>query len=469
MSLAKHLLNHLFVVSLSLCSWSVAAQTATMRLDYYHTGNTNTEHFSVDEIVLEPLPWAGNPNQAIDTVPRGKYLFEVYEHTSQKLVYSRSFSSIFGEWEYTAEAGKVYRTFHESLRFPAPRDKVNVVLKKRSYSEDFKIIWQVAIDPNHMLVNKAKPALEADVFAVMENGKPANKVDLLVMGDGYSTADKAKFKADVKRMIDALFATEPFRSRKSDFNVWAVLPKSEISGISRPSTGIHKDTPLKLRYDIFGSERYMLTLDNKSFRRAASLAPYEFVEILANGETYGGGGIYGLYGTAASDNDWSQYVFIHEFGHHFAGLADEYYTSPVAQSTVTDLDEPYEPNVTANTDRKSLKWRHLVASSTPLPTPWGKDEFDRYSYKYQKRRKAIRAQNLPEQVMNELFAANAKFQQQLFSQNPYKDAVGLFEGANYAANGYYRSEQNCIMFTRTDFFCHVCAKGIEDIIDLYTK
>jgi hypothetical protein len=199
------------------------------------------------------------------------------------------------------------------------------------------------------------------------------------------------------------------------------------------------------------------------------LAPYEFIEIVANGETYGGGGIYGLYSTAPSDNDWSEYLFIHEFGHHFAGLADEYYSSPVAQAVVTNLDEPYEPNVTANTDRNTVKWKHLVKAETPIPTPWDKVEFDTYSHKYQARRKEVRAQNLPESVMNKLFKANSDFQKALFSKNPHKDAVGLFEGANYTANGYYRPEQNCIMFTRTDYFCRVCSAGVEDIIDLYTR
>lgn len=453
----------------NLADAATATKTATMRLDYFHTGNSKQEFFSVDEVVIEPHPWAGNPNQPFDTVPRGKYLFEVLDLVSGKLLYSRSFSSIYGEWEYTGEATKVNRTFHESLRFPAPSSKVDIVLKKRSYSEGFKEIWRTPIDPAHMFVNSAKPQFDGEVFAVVNNGDPAAKVDLLIIGDGYSRKESQKFKNDVKRMADALFATAPFKQRKNDFNVWAILPASDISGISRPSTGIHKDTPLGLRFDIFGSERYMLTLDNKSFRQIASQAPYEFVEIVANVETYGGGGIYGLYGTTSSDNDWSEYVFIHEFGHHFAGLADEYYASPVAQANVANLDEPYEPNVTANTDRNSLKWQDLVDGKTPIPTHWDKTKYDIHSNKYQKRRKEIRAQNLPESVMNELFAANSQFQKELFSKNPHKDAVGLFEGANYAANGYYRSEQNCIMFTRDQIFCHVCSRAMEQIMDMYTK
>lgn len=441
----------------------------TMRLDYFHTGNAKQELFSIDEVVLEPHAWPGNPKKAIDTMPRGKYLYEVSDSKTQQLLYSRSFSSIYGEWESTGEATKVNRTFHESLRFPVPKGPVEIVLKKRQYGEGFKEIWRTTIDPAHMLVNHGKPEFNGEVFTVMKNGHPAEKVDLLLMGDGYSRKESAKFHADVKRLTDALFATEPFKQRKNDFNVWAILPDSDISGVSRPSTGIHKDTPLGLRYDIFGSERYLLTLDNKKFRHIASQTPYEFVEIIANSEVYGGGGIYGLYGTTVSDNEWSEFVFIHEFGHHFAGLADEYYSSPVAQSVVDNLAEPYEPNVTANTNRNTLKWKSQIKSSTPIPTHWDKVAFDQYTNNYQKRRREIRAKNLPEAQMTELFTKNAEFQQQLFSQNPHQHDVGLFEGANYNANGYYRSQQNCIMFTRSEQFCQVCSDATHEIIDLYSK
>jgi len=463
-------LKHLLLLNFVTLTLIAKTNTPmTMRIDYFHTGNANQELFSLDEVVIEPIPWPGNLNKQIDTMPRGKYIFEVRDVESGKLIFSRSFSSIYGEWETTGEASNVTRTFHESLRFPAPQNPVGISLKKRSYVKPFYEIWNIEIDPNHMFVNKAKSQFDGEVFAVMENGKPEKKVDLLIMGDGYSINEKAKFKTDVKRMSDALFASEPFKSRQSDFNVWAILPNSQVSGVSRPSTGVYKDTPLQLRYDIFGSERYMLTLDNKSFRQIASNAPYEFVEILANTKTYGGGGIYGLYGTTMADNDWSEYVFIHEFGHHFAGLADEYYTSPVAYTASPKMDEPYEPNVTANTDRNTLKWKDKVKNDTPIPTTWDKKTFDEHSYKYQKKRAEIRKQNLPESVMSALFQENAEFETDLFSKNKYRNDIGLFEGANYAASGYYRSQQNCIMFTRIEEFCHVCSHAIEETIELYTN
>src|SRR5262249_46002149 len=153
-------------------------------------------------------------------------------------------------------------------------------------------------------------------------------------------------------------------------------PPSEESGISRPSTGTHRRSLVGSSYDAFGSERYLLTFENRSFRDVASFAPYEFVEILANGQTYGGGGIFNLYSTVSAHSVWAPYMFVHEFGHHFAALADEYYTSDVAYETGGERVEPWEPNATA--DPTGNKWKNLVSPDTPLPTPWSKEAFEKH-------------------------------------------------------------------------------------------
>ncbi len=196
--------------------------------------------------------------------------------------------------------------------------------------------------------------------------------------------------------------------------------------------------------------------------------PYDFVEILTNSDTYGGGGIYGLFSTAAANSEWAAYLFIHEFAHHFAGLADEYYTSSVAYEAPAGIVEPYEPNVTALLDPQNLKWRHLVAADTPLPTPWPKDQYEEHSLAYQARRAAMRKENVPESAMNELFRDNQRIVEGMFSAAEHNNRIGAFEGAIYQAQGYYRSELNCIMFTRTTDFCRVCAAAIEQVIDEYT-
>ncbi|HEX8559380.1 MAG TPA: M64 family metallopeptidase, partial [Pyrinomonadaceae bacterium] len=263
--------------------------------------------------------------------------------------------------------------------------------------------------------------------------------------------------------------TSPFRERRRDFNVWALCPPAAESGVSRPSTGVYRDSPLGATYDAFGSERYVLTFDNRALRRAASFAPYEFVEILVNDRTYGGGGIHNLYSTVAADNAWANYVFVHEFGHHFAGLADEYYTSSVAYAPAAGRVEPWEPNVTALLDPAALKWRDLVRADTPLPTPWGKEAFEAYSREIQERRRQIRSERRPEEVMEALFREELEHERRMFAGEKHAGRVGAFEGANYEARGYYRPEVDCIMFTRTDRFCAVCRRAIERVIDLYAR
>jgi hypothetical protein len=269
--------------------------------------------------------------------------------------------------------------------------------------------------------------------------------------------------------MEILFAISPFKEHRKDFNVWGLSPPAEESGISRPSTGIHKRNPVGSTYDAFGSERYVLTFENRAFREIAAHAPYEYVEILVNNETYGGGGIFNLYSTVAADSKFSPYVFVHEFGHHFAGLADEYYTSSVAYLPSEVFVEPWETNVTALLDPGNLKWKDLVAPGTPIPTPWDKEAFEKYSGEIQKRRRQIRAENKPEAVMDALFQEEKEHETKMLSSEKYFGKVGAFEGANYAAKGYYRPEVDCIMFTRNDVpFCDVCHQTIERVIRLYT-
>ena len=268
--------------------------------------------------------------------------------------------------------------------------------------------------------------------------------------------------------MEILFSKSPFREHRSDFNLWGLCPPALESGISRPSTGIHRRSPVGASYDAFGSERYMLTFDNRAFRDVASYAPYEFVEILANSKTYGGGGIFNLYSTVAADSLWSPYVFIHEFGHHFAGLADEYYTSEVAYEPAAERVEPWEPNVTALHDPANFKWRDLISPGTPLPTPWKKEAFEAQAREYQKKRRQIRSERRPEEEMDALFAQQKKAEEKLLSSDKYSGKVGAFEGALYEQKGYYRPQEDCVMFTRDDVpFCAVCRRVIERVIELY--
>jgi len=437
----------------------------TLRVDYYHTGSATDERFSLDRVVLEPLPWPGNPARPIDDLNLGKYFFEVVDRQSRRVLYSRGFASVFGEWQETDEAKEASRTFSESFRFPMPERPVQVVLKERDAENDFREVWSLVVDPHDPTVDTSAPPPPAPLLALQKSGDPAAKVDLLILGDGYTEAERPKFERDARRLLAILFSKSPFKEHRADFNVWGLCPPSPESGISRPSTGIHRRNPVGASYDTFGSERYVLTFENRAFRDIAQFAPYEFVEILVNGNTYGGGGIFNLYSTVAADSEWAPYIFVHEFGHHFAGLADEYYTSDVP--TESKKVEPWEANATI--DLEHLKWADLVAPGTALPTPWKKDEFEAYQKDVQARRRQIRKDRKPESVMDALFREEREHDTRLLDTGPEAGKVGAFEGALYHAKGYYRPQSDCIMFTRDQVpFCAVCRRTLERVIALYT-
>jgi hypothetical protein len=443
----------------------------TMRVDYFHTGDATHEIISLDRIVSDGV-WAGSKSRFIDDTYLGKYYFEVYDVEGGEMLYSRGFSSIYGEWETTGEAREVYRTFHESLRFPWPKRSVKVVLKKRGDDDSFNEIWSTEIDPEARYVNPADLPPIGAVWTVFEHGPPAEKVDLVILGEGYTAEEMPKFHADVKRLVHVLFQTEPFKSRVTDFNVWAIdLPAAE-SGVSRPHGGKYRRNSVATQYSIFDSERYVLTYDNRSLRDALSAAPYDFVEILVNEAQYGGGGIYNAQATSAVDSEFSDYVFVHEFGHHFASLADEYYTSPVAYETggSVEMKEPWEPNVTALHDPANLKWGDLVEAGTPLPTPWGKDNYEAHAREILEQRIELIESQAPEAEFDALFSEQRAIESEMLAAMEYFGKVGAFEGASYEPRGLYRSEIDCIMFTRDEVgFCRVCSRAIERIIDLYAS
>jgi hypothetical protein len=320
-------------------------------------------------------------------------------------MYSRGFASIYGEWETTGEAASgMFRTLAEAVRVPEPRRPAQLRLRKRSDDGLFHEVWQVAIDPASRFVDRP-PLPEGGAQALLENGTPSTKVDLLILGDGYSADEMGDYRQAAQGVVAALFAEEPFRSRKSDFNVWIVETPASRSGVSRPRAGVFRNSPLGTRYNAFDSERYILSLDDRAWRDAAAAAPYDAVIMLVNERKYGGGGIFNLYSTASAGSAFAPYLYVHEFGHHFAGLGDEYYTSPVSyESDPNVIVEPWEPNVTALLDTTSLKWGDLVEDGVPLPTPWEKDSYDQASRASQKQRADLRASGAPEETLEKLFA-----------------------------------------------------------------
>jgi hypothetical protein len=441
----------------------------TMRLDYFHSGTWKTEQFAIDRI-LSDGPWSGSKNVLKDQLHLGLYFFEILDSEFKTLLYSRGFASIFGEWQTTGEAKKQWGTFHESIRFPWPKKSVIVVLKKRDKENNFKKIWQTHINPASRQVTPADLIHKNKIFTIVENGPAEKKLDLVILGDGYTEKEMGKFRKDATRLSKILLNAEPYKSRKSDFNIRAVETPSQVSGVNRPHPGIFKRTPLSVSYSAFDSERYALTYDNRTVRNIASAVPYEFMIIIINEKTYGGGGIYKLYATVAADNRFSDYIVIHEMGHHLAALADEYYTSQVSYELDSNITvEPWELNVTALLDKDKLKWKHLVKESTPLPTPWDKKEFESFGLTIRKERQRLRKAKAQEEELEKLFLQQREKESQMFSKMEYKDRVGAFEGASYMAKGLFRPTVNCIMFTRTLTFCPVCQNAISLVIDQYTQ
>ena len=439
-----------------------------MRLDFFHTGNSKQEMFSVDK-VLSDGTWGGSKKILIDKLELGPYFFEVIDKETHTLLYSRGFANVFGEWQTTPEADKQWGTFHESIRFPWPLKPVTVIIKKRDTQNQFKQIWFTDIDPSYRQVNPSDIIHSEKVDVILENGPAQEKLDIVILGDGYSAKEMDKFRNDAKRLANVLMSAEPFKSHNKDINIRAVETPSEQSGVNKPHYGVFKHSKLSVSYSAFDSERYALTYDNKTVRDVASAVPYEFMVILINEKTYGGGGIYNLYTTVCVDNKFSDYIMVHEMGHHMAGLADEYYSSAVAYEVPEITVEPWEPNVTALFDKSNLKWKDLVEQGTPIPTPWNKDEFDKFAIEIQKERENLIKAQAPANIMEDLFVKQMNKENEYFSVEKYKDAVGAFEGANYNAKGMYRSQIDCIMYTRHQVFCKVCQRSIVNVIDQYTK
>ena len=452
----------------SPAAFDAAFARRTMRVDLAHTGGPKGEVVAVAGAV-DDGPWAGSLTRLLDDTNLGTYFFEVRDPKTNRVLFSRGYSSMYAEWETTGEAKKASRTFSESLRFPWPKTPVQVVLSRRDPRNAFEPFFTATVDPAD--ANPAPRPPLGKVWTVFENGPSTEKLDLLMLGEGYAEKDLPKFHADVKKLVDLLFSYEPFKSHRSDFNVRALdLPSAE-TGVLRPDSKIFRRTPLSVQYGIFGSERYVLTYDDRALREAASAAPYEFLEVLVNDARYGGGGIFNYQATAAVDSSWQEYLFVHEFGHHFAGLADEYYTSDVAYETgVADKPEPWESNVTARPARESLKWADLVEQGTPLPTPWEKEKFETRSREIQKTRRSIIAAGKPPLALDDLFRDEAKEETALLGSMKWSGKVGAFEGASYEAKGLYRSSADCIMFTRDSVgFCPVCRRAITRMIEQYAR
>jgi len=452
-------------------AWSDPRFTgATLRFDYDHVGSASDEHVAPSGFRVEG-PWAGSRTQLVDPTGYGKYCFLVRDRTSGDLLWSRGFCSIYGEWETTGEARTAWRSFEESQRFPEPRAPVVLALEKRGDDGGFREIWRGEVDPASRFVDRAPVPAVGEVVDLGVNGPPARQVDLLLVAEGYTRDRRGKFERDARRMLDALFATEPWRSRRGDVSVRGLFVPSAEAGISNPRKGQWRASAIGATFNAFDSDRYVLTYEDRRLRELAAQAPYDALVMLVDERKYGGGGIHNLWATVTVDTEPAAYVFVHELGHSFAGLADEYYSSQVAYESFQPKGvEPWEPNATALLDPARLKWRDLMQGGTPLPSLWRQTEYDAMDREYQAERQALIAAGASEAENEALMRQALQRSGPFLRAEPLFGQVGAFEGCLYEAKGLYRPEADCIMFTRNPVpFCAVCRRAIDQAIDLYTR
>ena len=456
---------------------------ATLRIDFFHGGNDDEEVVALDHLYQQGK-WAGSRTHLLDPFEVGRYVAELSDLGTGTVLFRKRFDSYFGEYRTTGDAAKkIKRVYHESVLAPFPQAKLRLTIKVRQRDQSHKTLLDTPIDPEDTNINKEALSGGVRVFELQHSGDPHAKVDVAIVAEGYTLAEDAKLRADLDRFNKILFSQEPFASARDRFNVRGVWKPSRESGCDEPGRSVWRNTAVGVRFDSLGSERYLLTENNLALRNIAAHAPYDVLYIMVNHSRYGGGGIYNLYCTFTTDNQWHAYVFLHEFGHTFAGLADEYYTSSVAYNDFYPKGvEPNEPNITALHDPAKLKWKDLVTPDTPIPTPWEKPGYDEQDLAYQKVREELNAkisaatrQGAPKEQVEALkdeseqrSRAHSEKMDAYLGQSRFLGKVGAFEGAGYAAKGMYRPALDCIMFSKgTKPFCPVCRKAIDNVIEFY--
>jgi hypothetical protein len=456
-----------------------------LRVDLFFVGDAKEETITLDSLHLEPL-WPESRSGLIEPFELGRSIVEVYEIASNRLIYKRGFDTMFGEYTTTAPAlNGVKRVFPRSVRIPCPKRPVLFVIESRDRTNVPHPIFTATIDPSDYHIHTEAAATGDFVYEALKNGEPRDKVDLVFLAEGYAAEDRDKFKSDVDRLTGTMFETEPYKSARSSFNVTGVFRPSPERGMDEPRQGSYKQTVLGASFNAFDLDRYMLVEQGHRLRELAGQVPYDAIVVLVNSARYGGGGIYNDYAVTTVDNERSRGVFLHEFGHCFAGLADEYYASDVSYNDFYPKGvEPLEPNITALLDPANVKWKDLLSPGIAVPTEYGKDQIDALSAERTKNGRALRDElerakrdQLPEtrvKAIEEKYrrldgAIQARIAEVRKRYAALEDKVGVFEGAGYASHGLYRSQIYCLMISSPKLeFCTVCQEAIRRMIRFYS-
>jgi len=447
----------------------------TLRIDYIFAGDVNKQEIYVEQLYKQPR-WAGRKSRLAEKPLNGNGQLTVRDHESKQVIYVCTFSTLFQEWLQYDEAKHVKKAFQCAYNVPFPKRPVDVSITLTNNHQRVVTETTHTVDPTDILIRpigdngipfyyiwkgtrqpqssqQPQPVQEArsgnnrnfiatdyDPFAGVDI---TNNVDLAILAEGYTEAQMGKFYADCQRAVDALFAWEPFASLKDRFNVVAVAAPSQDSGPSVPHRGVWKRGISGCHYDTFYSNRYLMSQNMHRIYDALSGIPFEHIMVLVNSDTYGGGGIYNQVTFSTSDHPTFKEVFVHEFGHSYAGLADEYAYDDMDTEWYPADTEPWEPNITTLHDFAS-KWQDLMPKKQPIPTP-------------------------PDPKVPDFKSISKDDVKAMERLNASTQVVGVFEGAGYQSKGCYRPAQECRMkINEVQDFCPVCARAIRRITDFYT-
>ena len=421
-------------------------QDSTLRLDYVLAGNAKQQHIYYCK-ASKSARWAGRKARLAEIPLRGNGQIMISDHETGRLLYVHTFSTLFQEWQAEEEATRVDRAFQTSFNVPMPKRPVDVKVTLTDFHAQVKGLLQHTIDPADILIRRIDEPQETFRYVwtgkTLPNGQPdiTSCIDLAIIAEGYSHEEMEKFYTDSRRVVDALFAHEPFTSMKSRFNIVAVATESPKSGPSIPHVGLWRQTPAGVHYDTFYSNRYLMTSEMHRIYDLLSGIPFEHIIVLVNSSTYGGGGIYNQLTVTTSDHPTFRPVLVHEFGHAYGGLGDEYFYDDAYESMYPADTEPWEPNLTTLVDFQS-KWANMVPEGTPIPTPRPKPSEKKRGKKLTER----------EQL------------------NILTQQVGVFEGGGYQSKGVFRPAQECRMkVNEVENFCPVCSRALVRITDFYTS
>lgn len=400
----------------------------TLRYDFHHAGNNNTESYTFDAVKREGV-WAGSKKSLINPFDYGEQHFRIIDEESGKTIYKNNYCTLFNEWQTTEEATKVSRSFPEAVIFPEPKKNFRIEIYARDKKS--KIMHKLhshSINVNDYNIIPYTPQNES--IDIHIGGSIEHSLDIVLLPDGFTTEQKDKFIASCKMWSDALFSYAPFDKNRHRINIRAVWVPSPQAGISEPGHGKWINTILGTRFFTFGSERYQMIENFQRVRDYAACAPYEGIFILTNTDKYGGGGIYNFYGLgSAGKTGRTGEVYVHEFGHSLLGLGDEYVEIGNTVSALYPQGvEPWEPNLTTFT-KFDNKWKNMIAEGTPIPTPFDKT---------------------------------------MLTQPQESLTIGAYEGGGYLEKGIYRPTPQCMMNQLRDF-CPVCQKAISEYLDYICK